>query len=138
MFHFPCCSKRLKHKNKHKKHPGVKAPRLHIELESLKGQWPSVLHSEKKKRGFDSDGPRPPELRQSTSATNLDPRGNKKHQKVGFEEQHFWMKLDFFNVERKKAGFCWDDLFLDDFLLLRMLFESYFFDLFGSFWMSFF
>ena len=48
------------------------------------------------------------------------------------------MKLDFFNVERKKAGFCWDDFFLDDFLLLRMLFESYFFDLFGSFWMIFF
>ena len=153
MFHFPSCSKRLK-KNKKKTsrcettrkfpHP-KKAPPLTTPPHRTRVPQRSVAFRpfrKKKKTWIWQRRPRPPELRQSTSATNLDPRGNKKHQKVGFEEQHFWMKLDFFNVERKKAGvfgmtffFGWffvveDDLWkllvweiwilLDDFSLKRL------------------
>lgn len=104
MFHFPCWNKTTQIKIKIKKTSRCESTtpphRTRVPQRSVAFR----PFRKKKKTWIWQRRPRPPELRQSTSATNLDPRGNKKHQKVGFEEQHFWMKLDFFNVERKKAG----------------------------------
>lgn len=133
MFHFPICSKRLKKK----KHPGVKAPQSFLTQKehhhtstsnsspSKVSGLPFFIPKKKKKTWIWQRRPRPPELRQSTSATNLDPRGNKKHQKVGFQEHHFWMIWIFSMLKGKRLDFVGMTFFLDDFLLLRMLFESY-------------
>lgn len=138
MFHFPCWNKTTQIKIKIKKHPGVKAPHLHIELESLKGQWPSV-HSEKKKKiGFDSDGrdlrncaraPRPPTWTQGAT---------KNIKRLVLRNNTFGWSWIFSMLKGKRLEFLGWLFFLDDFLLLRMIFESYLFERFGSFWMIFF
>lgn len=73
----------------------------------------------KKKTWIWQRRPRPPELRQSTSATNLDPRGNKKHQKVGFEEQHFWMIWMNWMLKGKRLEFLGWFVFLGWFFVVK-------------------
>ena len=85
----------------------------------------------KKTHGFDvrDVNPRPPELRQSTSATNLEP-GPKKHQKVGFWgtkilDDYRWMlkgkRLDFVGLP-----FFWRMIFVvkDDLLKTTCLWRN--------------
>lgn len=121
-------------KNKNKKHPGVKAPHLHIELESLKGQWPSV-HFQKKNMNLTAtaatSGIAPEHLGHQPG-----PKGPPKNLKRLVLRNNTFGWFGFFQCWEEKGWILlgWLFFFADDFLLLRMIFESYFFDLFWEIW----
>ena len=89
----------------------------------------------KKKHGFDSDGrdlrncaraPRPPTWTQGAT---------KNIKRLVLRNNTFGWSWIFSMLKGKRLEFLGWLFFLDDFLLLRMIFESYLFERFGSFWM---
>lgn len=139
MFHFPCWNKTTQIKIKIKKTSRCESTtpphRTRVPQRSV-----AFRPFRKKKKNMDltataaTSGIAPEHLGHQPG-----PKGQQKTSKGWFWGTTLLDEVGFFQCWKEKGWSFWDDFFfLDDFLLLRMIFESYLFERFGSFWMIFF